>query len=256
MSSSEALILGLFCRSFGFFLFSPLFSKIPIPRMVRFGMALSIAFLLAPLIAQRSEQMPSSGSLLFLFLIKETVLGYLLGLLFSLILESAALAGQLVGTLAGFSATELFDPLSSSSYPLWSKVFTLFVAVLMFTFDLHHELIKVLYDSFSLFPFSGSLFSENTVHVVLEGVQRFFQFTIDYAALPLLTLGALILLLAIASKMLPDFPVFWIGLPIQILIGTAILILTIEVFPLIVERAFITTKQLIEKIFAIFLFNY
>lgn len=68
-----------------------------------------------------------------LLLIKEVLVGYLIGFLFSLIFEAAALAGQVVGTLGGFSATELVDPLANSSQPLISRLFVLTVFVLFRT---------------------------------------------------------------------------------------------------------------------------
>ncbi len=243
-----SVLLILFARVLGFFLLSPLLSLIPFPPLARFGLTVAVTCLLAPLFAEVQSFSLSSG-LFLLTLLKEFFLGYLLGLILSLLLESAALAGQLIGTLSGFSATELLNPSATVSHPLWSKLFTLFVASLLFTLDLHHEILKILFNSFSIFPMQSPLLQEKVIQTITETFTYFFHAAFQFAALPLLFLSLLLIIFALAAKMLPEFPIFWLGFPFQIIVGIGTLAIAITFFSDTLQNTFFHLRHLIERIF-------
>lgn len=241
------LALLLFARLFGFTLLSPLFSGRGVPVGLRFAFALTLTFLLLPPLAAQT-QLTLPWEALILRLGAELVLGYLIGFLFALLLEAAALGGQLVGTLCGFSATELLDPLSGTRSPLMARLFTLIVLMLLLALDIHHLFLRTLFESFRVLPLAPNLFALPIEGEIIQATARLFDQALSYAAIPLIMLLLTFVLFAIAARVLPDFPIFWTGFPIQLLIGFAAIALATATFADILTDAFLTLSQTIRKL--------
>lgn len=246
MRGELELFFLLFLRISGFFLISPLFSHRAVPKTVRLGLALATALLITPTLLQSHENALSIPLPLFsIYAVKEVALGYFFGFLFSLLIEAAAFAGQVIGTLSGFSATELFDPLSSSSNPLISRLFALLVFTLFLAFDFHHHVLYLLYESFSLVPLSTLYpFTSSLTFGILEASNQLFHQALSYAIYPFTLLILVMLLLAAFSRHLP---LFWTGFPIQLLIGFGAIALATAAFPQILEKSFYEFLNLAKK---------
>ncbi len=130
-TNTATLYVLLLLRLNGFFLLSPLFRARGVSPAICFGVACATALLLAPPLSAVSHPVTIVETIpLLMFAGKELCLGYLLGFFLSLLFEGAAFAGQFVGTLIGFSATELFDPASNASQPILSRFYSLALFVL------------------------------------------------------------------------------------------------------------------------------
>jgi len=144
------------------------------------------------------------------------VIGYLLGFFFSCLLEAAAFAGELVGTLMGFSATELLDPLATSSHPLMSRFFSFLAFALFLALDLFLPMLRFFFDCFVAFSPLNYPFTPSVIQAVIQASSCLFEQALLLAALPLTLLLTLIALFAILSRFLP---IFWIGFPLLIFVG-------------------------------------
>jgi flagellar biosynthesis protein FliR len=255
-SSHATLILLLFSRLCGFFLISPLFAGKSISKMIRLGLALACSIVIAPPLYKFSDISHSLSThlapqhlLLIIYALKEGAIGYLMGFIFSLLLEAAAFAGQVVGTLTGFSATELFDPLSSSPHPLLSRFFSLFVFTLFLTLDLHHSVLRLLYESFVTMPPGYYPFTLTTVFGIVDATHLLFHHALEFALFPLITLLSLIAIYALLSRF---FSIFWIGFPLQLLVGLTAIAASISCFTPLLEHAFFQFREIVKK----FIVNY
>ncbi|NGX60890.1 MAG: hypothetical protein K940chlam9_00364 [Chlamydiae bacterium] len=234
MSSELALFFLLFARMLGFFLFSPFFAGRLSPT-IRFALSLTLSLLLLPPLTAKFSLGIDPPWAFSLHLLKELGVGYLLGFLFSLLWEAAAFAGQFVGTLAGFSATELLDPAANSLSPLWSRFFSLFLFTLLFAADLHHPLLRLLYENF---PFPNSLFETSLVQGITYATATLFTQALSYAFFPFVALSLLLLCFAVASRLLPHLQIFFHGFPLQILLGLSTLAASIGYFFPLFTQAF------------------
>lgn len=246
MSNELTLFLLLFARISGFFLVSPLFSNREIPKYVRFGLALVCSLLIFPPLTTQFSFSFNQPLLFAIQLFKELAIGYLLGFLFSLLIEAAAFAGQFIGTMMGFSASELLDPLATSSQPLLSRIFSVLVFLLFLALDLHHPLLRLLYESFETIPLTGYPFTQGAIVALIEGSTRLFHQALNYAIFPFFILSLVIVLFAFLSRF---FSIFWIGFPIQLLVGFGAIVLSVTFFGQILSQAFYEfwalTKQLL-----------
>ncbi len=234
------IFLAMLARISGFFLISPFFSQKQIPIYVRFGLTLVCSFLLAPMMTT----LPKIESLPVLIMVKEVIIGYLLGFLFSLIFEAAAMAGQVIGTMSGFSATELVDP-GADSKPLFGKLFTLCLFLLFLASDFHHLLLRFLFESFTWVPVGP--ISKTMLLGMAQAASHLFQMTLSFAIIPMVLLGVVITCFAILTRFLPELPIFWIGFPFQMIIGIFALALALTFFNDILKNGFFELMSLTKR---------
>lgn len=228
MSFNELILpwlagLPLFARCLGFFCISPLFAHRALPSTVRLGLALACALLLTPTLS------PTPSASLMLDMITECVVGYLMGVLFSLIFEAAALAGQVIGTLSGFSATELIDPVANTRDPLLQKFFTLLLFACFLALDGHHILLRFFHESLLSIPLHPT--SPPSLLELAMASHHLFTYALDLLLMPLTLLGGVIIACALVARFLPQVHIFWVGFPLQLLIGFYALAFTCASFP-------------------------
>lgn len=242
MTSKLALLF--FARMSGFFLLSPLFSRLAVPSFVRLGLALACsAFVFSPLLVHLT--LPTLSLPFFLLLcVKELMIGYGIGLLFALLIEAAALAGQFVGTLMGFSATELLDPRANSEHPMLGRAYALLIMTLFLSLDLHHVLLRFLSVSFETFPLHT--FPKLNLLEFVEMSGLLFHIALDFAFIPLVLLMSLLTLYAILARF---FPIFWVGFPLAQLIGFGAIALSLSLFTPILEKGFALFIEVGKKVF-------
>ncbi|MEZ5315736.1 MAG: flagellar biosynthetic protein FliR [Chlamydiales bacterium] len=230
--SNEFLpFLLLFSRSIGFFLFSPFFHKHNISLWIRIGLALSSSLILFPPFFVQSRLIPDHPLLLAMQIMREAMIGYLIGFLCSLIFQAAAFAGQIIGTLGGFSAYEILNPLSHNEYPLMSYFFMTTVFTIFFSLDFHHVVLRLLYESHFVFSF-------HLITGFTEAFGKLFIQGLSYALFPMIFLLILISSFAILARFFPFLHIFWNGFPIQIFVGLTIIAVTGGFFSQILQGAF------------------
>lgn len=222
----------LFAKSIGFFCLSPLFRYLQMPSFIRFALALIISILVTP--AMDQIQIPAPFFLVNL--LKEGALGYLLGFIFSTLFEAAALAGEVVGSMMGFSLTEIFDPVQNSNSPLMSRFFTIVMVALFFSLDLHHSLIKILFEGHSI-----------NFNTILDATSFLFSQMLRFALIPFSLLAMILVALAVAARLFPDFPIMWTGFPIELMVGLIAIAIAINFFPEIINHGFSSLLDLLKS---------
>lgn len=242
MSNKAALFFLLFARFSGFFLFSPFFSN-RLGLLVRFSLSFGCALIVVPLFFH--TELPTSHLPFILLILKEILVGFLLGFLFSLLFEAASFAGQVITTMGGLSIMEIFDTQQNSHIPLLSQLFSLTVMVLFLVLDMHHAVLRLLYESFSLLPLGMKIFQEDVVASLIVATGKMFHYALSYALFPLVILLAINILFAILSR---DFMIFLNGFPIQVLLTFVLVALSISNFDKILIENFTEFFQLAKKI--------
>lgn len=244
MFNKETLFLLLFARHLGFFLLSPLFSGKSIGKTIRIGLAFGCSLILWPPLITKFSITFEQPFLFSLYALKEIAIGYVIGFVLSLILEAAAFAGQLIGVMMGFSASELLDPLSTSSHPLLARFYSLFIFTLLLVLDLHHPLLKLLYSSFEAMPLQATLFTPKMVFGIIQASNQMFNLALSFAFLPLILLLSLIISLTLLARF---FPIFWIGFPLQLIVGLIAIAASLTFFSPLLEHAFFQFHATLKK---------
>ena len=200
----------------------PGFGEIYVSSRIRLLLALLIAFIIAPLVSAGLPAMPSGILALFVLLIGEIVVGLFLGAMARFLLAVLQTTGFLIAQSTNLTAAQVFDPTQGTQGTLTGNFLGLMGVLLIFVTNLHHMMLGALIRSYEVFP-AGTTpptndFAEMATRLVSEGFKL------------ALHLGAPVLLFAIIfqgglglmARLMPQMHVFFIGMPLQIMLGFAI----------------------------------
>jgi flagellar biosynthesis protein FliR len=233
---TEAGILYL-ARITPLFLMPNLLPIAKLPGMVKVVLSMCIALLLTIAIPA-SSQLPVLGSLESIMMIgQEFFIG--IGLVFGIQISFAALlfAGKIIDLQLGFGVASVLDPMTQSHEALTSSVLNALFTVAFFILDMHHVLVKGIAATFHSFPVGSALIAPDQSHLI-----SFFssQFVLGLLVVMPTMLGLFMLdmVIAFASRTMPQVNVYFVSLPLKIFTGITILSISLKYMSGFIERFF------------------
>lgn len=238
----------MLARIAGLLLFSPLLAQASLPTSWKAVSTLLLAFLLSILHSPLAASLPlphqGLASYFFSNLIVETAIGYLIGFCFAIVFEALLLGGEMTGLMIGFSAAEMVDPFGQASSSLIGKLFVTLGAVLLFSFDVHHLLLRLVNESFLTIPLSHLYLSQEALSELTQGTGRLFHYALKFASIPFAIMMLLNIGLGFLGRVMPQTNLLMLSFPLKIAAGYYALIVAISTFPLIVQHAFLEFRNL------------
>jgi flagellar biosynthesis protein FliR len=197
------------------------------PSRVRLTIALVLTAILLPAHQKAySVDLNTLGPVLTL-LFEEIIIGAVLGLTARLAISALQVAGFVVAQQLGLGFVTAIDPTQNQQGVLVGNFLTVLGITLIFATDLHHLVIAALNDSYSLFAPGEMPLTGDVAKHVTQVVATAFRIGIQLSA-PFLVFGLLFNLgLGVLSRLMPQMQVFFIGLPLSILLGLVLLLLVI-----------------------------
>lgn len=240
----SAMLLTL-VRVSGIFVFAPFFSSTSIPVRVKAVMAGVITFLLAPLVAGFPNAHAEIGSAAIL---GELAVGLVYGVMLSLLNEMLLFAGQIIGVQLSFSAVNLLDPTSPIQTPLMGDLLQLMGTLVIFAAGLDRILIASLVRSFYAVPLGSYSFTPVSSASIVASASGIFLAAVELAA-PILAATMLVeIAVALLSKLSPQLPVMAFTVPLKTLVGFAVLIASLALWPRFIEARFSGLLNLAERL--------
>ena len=195
------------------------------PSRVRLTIALVLTAILLP--AHRAAYTVDLSTLgpVIVLLVQEIIIGAVLGLTARLAISALQIAGFVIANQLGLGFVTAVDPTQNQQGVLVGNFMTVLGITLIFATDLHHLVIAALNDSYTLFaPGELPLSGDAAKHITLV-VATAFRIGIQLSA-PFLVFGLLFNLgLGVLSRLMPQMQVFFIGLPLSIMLGLLLLLL-------------------------------
>jgi flagellar biosynthesis protein FliR len=198
-----------------------------LPARVRLAITLLLTGILVPL--HRNAYTVDLNSLgpLITVLLQELIIGAMLGLTARLAISSLQVAGAVVAQQLGLGFVTAVDPTQNEQGALVGNFLTLLGVTLIFATDMHHLVIAAINDSYTVFkPGEMPLVGDAAQHIT-RVIAAAFSIGIQLSA-PFLAFGLLFNLgLGVLSRLMPQMQVFFIGLPLSILLGLLLLLLVV-----------------------------
>ena len=197
------------------------------PVRVRLTIALTLAAILLPLHrAAYAIDLNSLGPVLTM-LFEEIVIGGLLGLTARLAISALQIAGTVIAQQLGLGFVTAVDPTQNQQGVIIGNFLAMLGITLVFATDMHHLVIAALNDSYTIFQPGEMPMVGDMAHLVTKTIATAFRIGIQLSA-PFLVFGLLFNLgLGVLSRLMPQMQVFFIGLPLTIMIGLLLLVLVI-----------------------------
>jgi len=205
----------------------PGIGELSVPARIRLTVALVLTAVIMPLHrADYSIDLHAFGPILLL-LGQELLVGAVLGLLVRLTVSVLQIAGSVAAQQMGLGFVTAIDPTQGQQGMLVGNFLAVLGTTLIFTTDLHYLVIAALNDSYKLFrpgevPVVGDIAS-----LMGDTAASAFRIGVQLAA-PFLVFGLLFNMgLGVLARLMPQMQVFFVGLPLSILIGFLILFLVL-----------------------------
>lgn len=220
--------LLIFARVGTAFVTLPGFSAAYVPADIRLLLALAVTFVLAPILTPTLPMPPNSVPALFLMLLGEVVIGGFFGALGRIMFGALHTAGTLISYMASLANAFVNDPIAEQQGSILAGFLTTVGVIIVFVTNLHHVMLRAIVDSYTLFvpgqlPAMGD-FSQMITREVADSFALGAQI-----ASPFLVAGVThFLLLGILGRLMPAMPVFFFGLPIQIMTQLTLLALSLS----------------------------
>lgn len=208
-----------------------------IPMRVRLMTGLALSLALFPVVRDSVPPVPPLLGDMIAILIKEFITGMIIALAARILFVSTNVAGTVIAFQSGLAAAQNFDPSQGTQSALVSTFLTLVGVTLVFATDTHHLMIMGFANSYQLFPVSEMIPAADFAGLVTHYISSTFRLGIQIAAPFLVYAFVFNLSLGLIAKLIPQFQVFFVGLPINILLGFALMSAVIgSMMMLFIER--------------------
>jgi flagellar biosynthetic protein FliR len=222
-----AAFLLMFARIGTMVMLLPGLGEITIPMRVRLVVALALTAVLFPLHRAAFQVNLQSPGPVVILLGQELLIGAVLGLTARLAISALQVAGSIVAQQLGLGFVTAVDPTQGQQGVIVGNFLTVLGITLLFATDLHHLLIAALHDSYALFRPGELPLTGDVAAVTVRTIGSAFRIGVQLSA-PFLVFGLVFnLSLGVLSRLMPQMQVFFIGLPLSILLGFVVLLLVV-----------------------------
>ena len=238
LASIPAFLLVL-VRVTAFFVTLPLFSYRNVPAQHKIGFSFFLALLMfftidVPIVLPNGT--------FVLLLLKEALVGLMIGLIAYIILAAVQIAGGFIDFQMGFAIANVIDPQTGAQSPLIGQYLYTFALLFLLAVNGHHLLLDGVFYSYELIPMQSWLpLSDGNFAAFV--IQAFNQMFIIAFLMAVPVVGCLFLVdvaLGIVARTVPQLNVFVVGLPLKILVAFIVLFLSIGIFMMVIENLFET----------------
>ncbi|MDJ0948661.1 MAG: flagellar biosynthetic protein FliR [Alphaproteobacteria bacterium] len=206
----------------------PAIGEIYITPRARLSIALGISLIVTPLVATLLPAMPASPWALLVILVGEIGVGAFIGFSGRILLAALSMAGMVIAYQSSLANAFVRSPVAAEQGALAGAFLTVTALLLIFVTDLHHVMLTGVIESYRLFA-PGTLppvedFSEAAARLM----SRSFVLAMQVAGPFLLAGLVLSLAVGLLNRLMPQVQMFFVIMPLQVMLGFAVLMLTLS----------------------------
>lgn len=219
--------LLLFCRIGSAIMLLPGIGEMFVPPMVRAMIALFVTLVVyLPLRDQLPPQPPHIAAL-FSMMGSEILVGLFIGSMARLLLSVLHVTGMLIALQSGLASATLFDPNQGTQGAVIGVFLNMVALVLLFATDTHHLLLIGIIDSYQTFApavwAQMGDFSDFAARLMSDSFRVAFLISAPVMVVTLFMNAAA----GIMSRLMPTMQIFFILMPIQILVSFIVMLFTL-----------------------------
>jgi flagellar biosynthetic protein FliR len=219
----------VFARVGSAFSVLPGFSEAFIAMRFRLMLAGMTSLVVAPVVAPGLPQAPDSPMAVLLLIGGEVIIGLFLGLTARLALAAIQTAGMIIGLQTSMANAFAYDPTTSQQNAVVGAWLSMVAMVLIFVTDLHHMMLRGLVESYALFRPAEPPPLGDLTELIVRLASSSFLLGIQIAT-PFMAFGFIFFLaLGLIARLMPQVQIFFVAMPLQIVIGFIALGATIGV---------------------------
>jgi flagellar biosynthesis protein FliR len=227
-----AMLFALvFARIGAMLMLLPGFSDDAVPGRIRMLIALGVATGALGLVDSHAsaalDAVSASDTSLARILLTELLTGLAFGGIIRLMFLAITIAGAIISLQVGLTSALINDPSAGGQVPILARFISIAALLLCFAMGVHHLWIGALIESYSVFPVGQMVPASDFARIAFGAATGAMALGLSLAA-PLLVYGIVFnTALGLAARLAPQLQIFFIGQPLNILLGLAIITATL-----------------------------
>lgn len=240
----------IFFRTVGILIFAPIYKDESLPVQLKVGLSVLIAFVIYPTIDTTAVTLPTAFWSFVIVIIKESVLGVIIGYVANLVFSAFLMGGDLIGRQMGLDMGSVVDPQLETESTTIAVVYYLIAALIFLSLNGHHWFIKAISTSYSSIPIGQMNYSAVTVGKVTNLFRTLFTAGATIAAPCLVILMLALMALGLTARVAPQVNVFLLAFPIKILLGFGVIIISLPFLMQTIKTLLVSLQREIPSLLA------
>jgi flagellar biosynthetic protein FliR len=204
-----------------------------IPPRIRLAFAFVFALMLFPLIAPIAPAVPGSVSGVAGAVIKEVMIGLMIGAILRFFMSSLAAAGEIVSIQTTLAFSQTANPTQAQPSTTLGTFLGLMGIVLIMTTNLHHMFLSAIVRSYTVFPFHRPVMVAHAAQLAIQTVGKSFALGLQLAA-PVVVFSLIFnIATGLIGRVMPQFQIFFVATPLMVLLGLSIFALSLGVIGMV-----------------------
>ncbi len=221
IQTNFVVIIMVLIRVSGIFTFNPIFGRQNVPAFIKAGATLMLTIVMV--VGGGIQYTLPAGLFPFLFdMMKELLVGLLLGFYVNLMLTMFSLAGEVIDMQLGLAMAKSYDP-AFGSVGITSQIYTYWFILYFFAVGGHLSYIELFAISYDTIPIGFGSFNINIAYILVSYFETVLtlgvKLAMPYIAASLVTEFCI----GVMMKAVPTIHVFVINIQIKLLVGFVVL---------------------------------
>lgn len=215
---------------------APIFGHRNYLNQAKIGLAFMVSLVIFPLVAAHHPAIPTALYPYAFMLIKEAILGLVLGYAVLLLFVGIQFAGQLIGLQMGLDIVDVIDPNSSAQISIMGQYLNILAILILLTINGHHLILQGLMRSFEVIPLGGVQLGEMVMLKLIALTSEVFFIAIKISAPIMLALFLISVALGVLARTVPQMNILVVGFPVQLATGLGVLIASLPLFYMLLNK--------------------
>ena len=180
--------------------------------------------------------------------LKEAMVGLLIGFAVTLCEQIAAFAGTVVDMQVGLSMVSLMDPATNQQVTITGSIYSQYLTIALLVTGMYQYILRALVDSFTLVPINGAVINSDKLLVVLLNFMKDYIIIGFRICLPIFIITFITnVVLGVLAKVSPQMNMFSVGIQIKIIVGLVIMFITVAMLSDAANFIYINMKEMIKE---------
>lgn len=226
-----------FVRILAFVAVAPVFGENSLSRVAKVGIAVLLAFVIAPTLPPIPDIPPVSYMGVWV-IIQQIIIGIAMGMVMRVVFGAIRAAGDYIGLQMGLGFASFYSAAMGANVMVLAQFLNLFALLFFLAFDGHLIMIRILAFTFTELPVGGGGLDAEGWYTLVRWGGTVFSAGLTLA-LPLVTaLLTINLALGILNRASPQLSIFSIGFPMTLIAGIVMLNFMVPELGGLFERMF------------------
>lgn len=213
-------------RISGIFTFNPIFSRQNVTARIKVGAALAFSVVTLMYMGGSVYYDVSSVPDLVFTLMKELLIGLVLGFMMNLVMTVIVYAGDIIDTQIGFGMAKAMDPGTGIQMPLLASLYNYMFILYFFVVGGHLKYIELFIMSYDTLPIGYSFTADtlNLIYFIANYLGTVLILAVKFA-MPIIAAELITeFILGVMMKAVPSIQIFVLNIQLKIVVGLLVLL--------------------------------